>query len=331
MAGTGTETMLPFIIILAVLTALPVLTLALLLASFLPLWLQARASGVPVPLLEMAFMRLRRVDPERIINAGIVLAKAGQPTPRGQLEAHLLAGGNLEAVTDALVAAQKTGLAVDFAKIAALDLAGRNVVAAVRGRVNPQVLAVPPANAPVPVIAGVCQDGIRLGVRARVTVRTNLDRLVGGAGGDTVAARVGEGIVAAIGRAASHKDILAEPERISRHLLERGLDSGTCFEILSVDIAAVDVLDNIGARLAADRAETDKQIAQAQAEVRRATAVAARHEMRARTIHSHAGVIAASCRLPLAGAAAFREKNFGRRIPIPPASHSRLKWRLRSD
>jgi uncharacterized protein YqfA (UPF0365 family) len=322
---------MPFLLILTALVALPLLALAVLVASFLPLWLQAKASGVPVSLLEMAFMRLRQVAPERIVNAGIALAKAGMPVPRERLEAHLLAGGDLEGVTEALISAQKAGLVVDFAKIAGLDLAGRKVVAAVRARVNPKVLAVPPANAPVQAIAGVCQDGIRLGVRARVTVRTNLDRLVGGAGEDTVVARVGEGIVAAIGRAASHKEILAEPERISRYLLEHGLDSGTCFEILSVDIAAVDVLDNVGARLAAARAETDKQIAQAQAEVRRANAVATGHEMRARTIDSHAGVIAARSQLPLAGAAAFREGNFGRRLPVPPAGHSRLKWRLRPD
>ena len=298
-----------------------------LLFKFFNLWLQAKATGIGVSLLDMGFMWLRHVDPTRVVQSMIALSKAGVEVTRGQLETHVLSGGNLDSVTEALISAQKASLGVDFQQLAAMDLAGRNVASAVRARVNPKVLACPSEKKEGKAhISGVCQDGIRLGVRARVTVRTNLARLVGGAGEETIMARVGEGIVAAIGRAASHKDVLQRPELISQHLLAHGLDSGTCFEILSVDIADVDVLDNIGARLQSAQAETDKKIAQAHAEIRRAAAVAVQGEMHARTMDMHAAVVAARASLPLASASAFREANFGRRRAWPQTVNARLRW-----
>jgi len=295
-------------------------------ARFLPLWLQAKASGVPVSFLDMCMMRLRRVDPALVTNCLIALHKAGIAVLRVDAETHLLSGGDLGAVTDALIRAHKAGLGMDFPRLAAIDLAGRNVVTAVAARVNPKVLLCPPQGAPLPALYGVCRDGIRLGVRARATVRTNLNRLVGGAGEDTIVARIGEGIVGAIGRAASHKDILARPETISEHLLQRGLDSGTCFEILSMDIADVDVVDNVGARLQGVQAETDKKIAQAHAEIRRAAAVAAQAEMKAQTLGSYASVVTARASMPLAAAAAFREANVGMSRPLSAVASSRLRW-----
>ena len=296
------------------------------LVRFFPLWLQARASGVPVSFVDMCMMRLRRVDPVLVTNCLIALHKAGIPVQRADAETHLLSGGNLGGVTDALIRAHKAGLGMDFPRLAAIDLAGRDVLAAVSARVNPKVLLCPPQGSPLPALYGVCRDGIRLGIRARATVRTNLSRLVGGAGEDTIVARIGEGIVGAIGRAASHKEILARPETISEHLLQRGLDSGTCFEILSMDIADVEVVDNIGARLQGTQAETDKKIAQAQAEIRRAAAVAAQTEMKAQTLGSYASVVAARASMPLAAAAAFREANVGVSRPLSAVASSRLRW-----
>lgn len=304
---------------------------AAVFARFLPLWAQAKASAVPVSLLQMWMMTLRRVDPRQLVTSLVALSKAGLHVPAADLETHLLSGGSLAAVTEALIRAHKAGLDMDFRRLAAIDLAGRDVAAAVTSRVHPKVLMCPTAESGLPDISGVCQDGVRLGVRARATVRTNLARLVGGAGEETIVARIGEGIVAAIGRAASHKDILARPETISEYLLRRGLDSGTCFEILSLDIADVDVKDNIGARLQAAQAETDKKIAQAQAEVRRAAAVAAHTEMQAQTVGSYAAVVAARASMPAAAAAAFRQANVGRRRPLATLLGNRLRWRWWSD
>ncbi len=307
-----------------------VLVAGALLARFLPLWIQAKATDIPVSLLGMVAMRLRRVDPALVVNTMVSLTKAGIPVTSDEMEAHFLSGGHLAAVGEALISAHKAGLDVSFRQLAAMDLAGRNVLAAVNGRVNPRVLVCPPPASKLAAISGICRDGIRLGVRARITVRTNLDRLVGGAGEETVLARVGEGIVAAIGRSDSHKEILSRPEHIAEHLLGRGLDSGTYFEILSVDIAGVDVMDNAGARLQSYQAEADKKIAQARAEIRRASAVASQLEMRAETLDSYAGVVMAKASLPLASASAFRESNVGLQRPWQAPRPGRLSWQWRN-
>jgi uncharacterized protein YqfA (UPF0365 family) len=303
-----------------------VLAAVAVVAAFFNLWIQAKATQVPVSLLDMLAMTLRKISPARVVGCKIALAKAGVEVETADMEAHLLCGGNLEAVADALIAAHKAELGVDFRRLAAIDLAGRDVVDGVRTRVNPKVIMCPPAGAKVEGICGVSRDGVRLAVRARVTVRTRLDRLVGGAGEETIVARVGEGIVSAIGHADSHRDILANPELMSAHLLAKGLDSGTAFEILSVDIADVDVLDNVAARLQSVQADTDKRIAQARAESRRAAAVAARQEMRAKTVEMTGRVVTARSRVPLALSSAVREVNLG--LPRPPAGllPARVRW-----
>ena len=316
---------------LGVAAAVPVLVGLFLLFCFFPLWLQAKATAVPLGFWEMGMIRLRGLAPQRILEAMVSLAKAGEAVTRADLETHMLSGGHLEPVVEGLISAGKAGLGVGFHDLAAIDLAGRDVRSAIASRVNPTVLVCPPERSGQTMISGVCQDGIRLGVKARVTVRTNLARLIGGAGEQTIGARVGEGIVAAIGRAVSHKDILAQPERISQYLLARGLDSGTCFEILSVDIADVTVLDNVGARLIAARAEADKKIAQAQAEMRRAAAAAQQQEMRAETVNSFAAVVAARSGMPLAAAAAFRDANIGRTRPLAALGANRLRWQWQVD
>jgi len=237
------------------------------------LWISAWAAGVRVPLITLIAMRLRRVPPARIIYPLIKATKAGIDVPLEKLEAHYLAGGNVDRVVDALIAAQKAGIDLSFDRAAAIDLAGRDVLEAVQVSVNPKVIETPR-------IAAVAKDGIQLIAVARITVRANIDRLVGGAGEETIIARVGEGIVTTIGSAESHKDVLENPDLISKVVLDKGLDAGTAFEILSVDIADVDVGKNIGAQLQIDQAEADKKIAQAQAEKRRAMAVAAEQERR---------------------------------------------------
>ena len=313
--------------VLAGVVLVALLAFGVLLLSFLNLWLQAKASGVQVGLMDMLMMRLRRVDPILVVNAMVSMSKAGVDVPLGALEAHVLAGGNLSGVANAVIAAEKAGLGADFRRLAAIDLCGRDVAAAVNARVNPRVLLCPPAGSEAAAISGVAQDGVRLSVTARVTVRTRMDRLVGGAGEDTVVARVGEGIVTAIGRARSHREILARPETITQYLLAKGLDSGTCFEILSVDIADVDVRDNVGARLKAAQADADKRIAQAQAEMRRTAAVASHQEMTARTLDMTSRVVAARAVVPLAAAAALKEANLGRVAPLPPSLNPRLRWK----
>ena len=300
--------------------------LGIVLATFLTLWIRAWSSGVRVGLFNMLVMRLRRVNPALIVDCMISLSKADVDATVDDLETHVLAGGDLAAVTDALISAYKADLDVDFHRVAAIDLAGRDVVEAVTARVNPKVLVCPPAGSGMQAIAGVAQDGIRLGVRARVTVRTQLNRLVGGAGENTIIARVGEGIVAAIGRAESHRKILESPELIAEYLLEKGLDSGTCFEILSVDVSDVDVLDNVGARLKGSRADADKRIAQARAEVRRAAAVASRQEMKARTTEMQGRVVAAKSNVPLALSSAVHEANMGSPRPVPRTIGNRIRW-----
>ena len=262
-----------------------------------PLWIAAWASGAYVGLLTLIGMRLRRVPPATIITARISAVKAGLDISINDLEAHFLAGGNVVRVVNAMISADKANIPLPFKRAAAIDLAGRHVLEAVQMSVLPKVIETPR-------IAAVAKDGIQLVVVSRVTVRTNIDRLVGGAGEETIIARVGEGMVSTIGSAKSHKDVLENPDHISKHILSKGLDAGTAYEILSIDIADVDVGENIGAKLQIDQANADKQIAQAKAEERRAMAVALEQEMRAR-------VVEAESEVPRAMAEAFRQGNLG--------------------
>lgn len=317
-----------FIYVLVFFIGLILLVAAVIVGMFLNLWIQARATGIPVGFVDMTMMKLRRIDPRTIVDNMIVLAKAGVEADASDLETHVLSGGNLGAVVDAVVRAEKADLGIPFRQIAAIDLAGRDVGEAVRTHVNPKVLVCPPRTHGASFVRGVCQDGIRLAVTARVTVRTRLDRLVGGAGEETITARVGEGIVSVIGGTLSHKDILESPEKISERILSHGLDSNTCFEILSVDIADVNVEENIGARLQGEQAEADKRVAQARAEVRRAAAVAVHTEMQARTTDMESRVTGARAVVPRAVAAGFHESNFGSRRALPATQHSRLAWRV---
>jgi uncharacterized protein YqfA (UPF0365 family) len=274
--------------------------------SFVPigLWISAAAAGVRVSIFYLVGMRLRRVAPVRIVNPLIKAEKAGLAVSIQHLEAHYLAGGNVDRVVNALIAAHRAGIDLAFERAAAIDLAGRDVLLAVQMSVIPKVIE-------TPVVAGVAQDGIELKAKARVTVRADIDRLVGGAGEETVIARVGEGIVTTIGSASSYKVVLENPDLISRTVLAKGLDAGTAFEIVSIDIADVDVGANIGARLRADQAESEKVMAQAKAEERRAMAVAEEQEMKAETQRMRAKVVASEAEVPLAFAQALREGKLG--------------------
>ena len=273
---------------------------------FIPvgLWFSALVSGVKINLLQLFLMRWRRVPPGVIVSSMIEGTKAGLSLDANELEAHYLAGGNVTNVVHALVSAQKANINLDFKMATAIDLAGRDVVEAVQMSVNPKVINTPP-------VAAVAKDGIQLIAKARVTVRANIKQLVGGAGEETVLARVGEGIVSSIGSAMSHKIVLENPDSISRVVLEKGLDAGTAFEILSIDIADIDVGKNIGAQLQMDQADADKNIAQAKAEERRAMAVALEQENRAKAQEARAKVILAEAEVPLAMAEAFRNGNLG--------------------
>jgi uncharacterized protein YqfA (UPF0365 family) len=262
-----------------------------------PLWVAAWSSGAYVGLMTLIGMRLRRVPPATIVTARISAVKAGLSISVDDLEAHYLAGGNVVRVVNALISADKANIEMPFKRAAAIDLAGRDVLEAVKMSVIPKVIETAR-------IAAVAKDGIQLIAVSRVTVRTNIDRLVGGAGEETVIARVGEGMVSTIGSAQTHKDVLENPDHISKNILSRGLDAGTAYEILSIDIADVDVGENIGAKLQIDQANADKQIAQAKAEERRAMAVAQEQEMRARVVEAEAEV-------PRAMAEAFRQGNLG--------------------
>ena len=277
-----------------------------LFLHFVPigLWISARAAGVNVGIFNLVGMRLRRVIPSKIVLPLVKANKAGLDVNANQLEAHYLAGGDVDRVVDALIAAQRATMALTFERAAAIDLAGRDVLEAVQMSVNPKVIE-------TPFISAVAQNGIELKVRARVTVRANIDRLVGGAGEATVIARVGEGIVTSVGSAEDHSEVLENPDKISKTVLNKGLDAGTAFEILSIDIADVDVGRNIGARLQTDQAEADKRIAQAKAEERRAMAVAKEQEMHAYTQEMQAKVVEAQAEVPLATAQALREGNLG--------------------
>lgn len=268
------------------------------------LWVSALAAGVRVSIGSLVGMRLRRVPPSKIVLNMIKAEKAGIPINQDQLEAHFLAGGNVDRVVDALIAADKARIPLPFDRAAAIDLAGRNVLDAVKVSVTPRVIQTPN-------ISAVAKDGIELVATARVTVRANLERLVGGAGEETIIARVGEGIVSSIGSTASHKLVLENPDVISKTVLAKGLDSGTAFEILSIDIADVNVGKNIGAILQTDQAEADKRVAQAKAEERRAMAVAVEQENRAKVEEMRARVVEAEAQVPLAIAEAFAKGNIG--------------------
>ena len=270
----------------------------------LGLWISALAANVSVGIFTLVGMRLRRVPPIKIVLPLIKATKAGMEVSVNKLEAHFLAGGNVDRVIDALIAAQRAEIPLSFERSAAIDLAGRDVLQAVQMSVNPQVIE-------TPTVSAVAKNGIELKIKARVTVRANIDRLVGGAGEPTIIARVGEGIVTTVGSAERHTDVLANPDEISKTVLGKGLDAGTAFEILSIDIADVDVGRNIGAELLTDQAEADKRIAQAKAEERRAMAVAKEQEMRAYTQEMEAKVVEAQAQVPHALAAALREGRLG--------------------
>ncbi len=263
----------------------------------IPLWVAAWASGAPVGMFTLVAMRLRRVPPGTVVTARISAVKAGLDISINDLEAHFLAGGNVVRVVNAMISADKANIPLPFQRAAAIDLAGRNVLEAVQMSVLPKVIQTPK-------IAAVAKDGIQLIAVCLVTVRTNIDRLVGGAGEETIIARVGEGMVSTIGSSASHKSVLESPDHISKHVLSKGLDAGTAYEILSIDVADVTVGENIGAKLQIDQANADKQIAQAKAEERRAMAVALEQEMRAR-------VVEAESEVPRAMAEAFRKGHIG--------------------
>src|SRR3954471_13159365 len=287
----------------------------LVVFRFFNFWLRARLANAPVGLFKMFGMSLRKVPGGMVVDNRITGVKAGIDIPSDPLEAHYLAGGDVNQVILALIAADKAGITLDFNRACAIDLAtkgtGKTVLEAVRTSINPKVIDAPNPTAGRSTIDGVAQDGIGVKVKARVTVRSHLDRFVGGATEETIIARVGEGIVSAIGSAHSYKEVLENPDRISKTVLAKGLDSNTAFEILSIDIADVDVGDNIGAKLQTEQAEADKRVAQAKAEVRRAAAVAVEQEMRAKTQEMRAKVVEAESLVPQAMADAFRSGNLG--------------------
>lgn len=297
--------MFDYIIVWGVLALLAIILIALFLRYFpILLWISARASGVKISLWQLFLMRIRNVPPQLIARAMVEAHKAGLPLSRDELEAHYLAGGNVEQVVHALVSANKANIDLSFNMAAAIDLAGRDVFDAVQMSVNPKVIDTPPVTA-------VAKDGIQLIAKARVTVRANIKRLVGGAGEETILARVGEGIVSSIGSSEKHTAVLENPDSISKLVLSKGLDAGTAFEILSIDIADIDIGRNIGAVLQIDQAQADKNIAQAKAEERRAMAVAQEQEMRALAQEARAKVIQAEAEIPMAIAEAFRNGNLG--------------------
>jgi len=293
--GGALVTLLIFIVI--------IIAIAFIL-SFVPigLWISAVAAGVKVGIFTLVGMRLRRVKPKRVIDPMIKAHKAGIKLTTNQLESHFLAGGNVDRVVDALIAAQRADISLTFERCAAIDLAGRDVLEAVQMSVNPKVIE-------TPCIAGVAVDGIEVKAKARITVRANIERLVGGAGEETIIARVGEGVISTIGSSTKHAEVLENPERISQTVLAKGLDAGTAFEILSIDIADVDIGKNIGADLQTEQAVADKNIAQAKAEERRAMAVAQEQEMKARVQEMRAKVVEAESRVPLAFAKALEDGN----------------------
>ncbi|MDX6766056.1 MAG: flotillin-like protein FloA [Candidatus Methylacidiphilales bacterium] len=305
----------PILIFGGIILGVIALVVLVLIFNYIGLWLRAWTSGAPVAIMTLVAMRFRGIPSSLIVNARITAVRAGINLDTQQLETHYLAGGNVNEVVRALIAADKAGLSLDFNRACAIDLAttgsGKSVFEAVRTSVNPRVIDCPNPASGKQTIDAVAKDGIGVRVKARVTVRTNLARFVGGATEETIVARVGEGIVTTIGSSESYKDVLENPDRISKNVLARGLDAGTAFEILSIDIADVDIGDNIGARLQADQAEADKRVAQARAEVRRAAAVAVEQEMTARVAEMRAKVVEAEAQVPQAMAEAFRNGNLG--------------------
>jgi uncharacterized protein YqfA (UPF0365 family) len=291
--------------LLLVAVVLAIIILAVLF-TFVPvmLWISALAAGVRVSIFTLIGMRLRRVIPSRVINPLIKAHKAGINVTTNQLESHYLAGGNVDRVVNALIAAHRANIELLFERCAAIDLAGRDVLEAVQMSVNPKVIE-------TPFIAGMAMNGIEVKAKARITVRANIDRLVGGAGEETIVARVGEGVISTIGSSEHHTKVLENPDMISQTVLAKGLDSGTAFEILSIDIADVDIGKNIGAHLQMEQADADKNIAQAKAEERRAMAVAKEQEMKARVEEMRAKVVESEAQVPLAMAEALREGNLG--------------------
>ena len=290
--------------IVLILIGIAVFVLLYFVGSAISLWIQALVSGARVGLIAIVFMRFRKVSPKLIVTVKIMAIKAGIDISTNDLESHFLAGGDVMRVAQALIAADKASIELNFNRAVAIDLAGRNVLEAVQMSVNPKVIE-------TPLVAAVAKDGIQLKAIARVTVRANIDRLVGGAGEETILARVGEGIVTTIGSADSHKMVLESPDSISKRVLEKGLDAGTAYEILSIDVADVDVGKNIGAELETDRAEADKKIAQAKAEERRAMAIAVEQEMIAKVQEMQAKVVESEAKVPLAMAEAFLKGNLG--------------------
>ncbi|MDD9302306.1 MAG: flotillin-like protein FloA [Desulfobacter sp.] len=293
-----------FMYILLIVAGIIGLVLVYFAFSYIGLWIQALVSGATVGLFNIIFMRFRKVPPKLIVESKIMAVKAGIEIATDSLESHYLAGGNVSRVIQALIAADKANIELTFNRASAIDLAGRDVLEAVQMSVNPKVIE-------TPLVAAMAKDGIQLKAISRVTVRANIDRLVGGAGAETILARVGEGIVTTIGSAVTHKEVLENPDTISKTVLSKGLDAGTAYEILSIDIADVDVGKNIGAELETDRAEADKKIAQAKAEEKRAMAFAQEQEMRARVQEMRAKVVEAESKVPLAMADAFRSGNLG--------------------
>ncbi len=294
----------PIQIVILAIIVIAVIIVFFIVSSSVSLWVQGLVSGARIGLINIVFMRFRKIPPKLVVESKIMAAKAGIDIPSDFLESHYLAGGHLARVVQALIAADKANIDLEFNRAAAIDLAGRDVLEAVQMSVNPKVIE-------TPLVAAMAKDGIQLKALARVTVRANIDRLVGGAGEETILARVGEGIVSTIGSSDSHKKVLENPDSISKTVLSKGLDSGTAYEILSIDIADVDVGKNIGADLETDRAEADKKIAQAKAEERRAMAIAAEQEMKAKVQEMRAKVVEAESKVPLAMADAFRSGNLG--------------------
>jgi uncharacterized protein YqfA (UPF0365 family) len=305
----------PVSLILFAVLAVVAFVVVILFASYLSIWVRAWTSGAPIGIIELIALRLRRVPVGLVVDTRITAVKSGLPLTIDDLSTHYLAGGNVEMVVLALIAAKKAGIHLDFDRGCAIDLAtkgtGKTVLEAVKTSVNPKVIDCPNTASGKTTIDGVAKDGIVIRAKARVTVRTNLDRFVGGATEETIIARVGEGIVTTIGSAQSYKDVLENPDRISKTVLDKALDSHTAFEILSIDIADVDVGENVGAKLQAEQAEANKLIAQAQAEVRRAAAVATEQEMVARVSEMRARVVEAEAQVPMAMAEAFRSGNLG--------------------
>lgn len=298
-------------IIMVVIAGLFLLIAFFVVISFIGIWLRAALAGAHVSFAKLVGMRLRRVNPAVIVDTRVMAVKADINLTTDELEAHYLAGGNVVGVVRALIAASKANIKLSFQKAAAIDLAGRDVFDAVQTSVKPKVIDCPDPRQGPNVVAAVAMDGIQIKAKARVTVRTNLETLVGGATEETIIARVGEGIVTTIGSAPSHKKVLENPDSISKVVLQRGLDSGTAYEILSIDIADVDVGDNIGAQLQMKQAEADKNIAQARAEERRAMATAREQEMRAAVVEMEARLVEAEAQVPKAIADAFRSGHLG--------------------